>query len=237
LELYKESKTISERLIKYLEQEKTSLSIEGVFQEPEEPPILLEDIEIVYSCINDLLTKFFEEIGIKYYYNIRLSVDIPKKIHGLILDVDRFGINELDPSIWDKIKAIQIIFSEDMSNNNIQRICEDFQSSSMILMIVGIKWPVDKETQIIEVSQTEKIKYPENIKVVHYEFFAEIIGLKGDYEVALKETIDLFEKSELEILQDLHNSSTVKMHDTEELLQDLKEKGLIEKNLEEYFNK
>ena len=52
-----------------------------------------------------------------------------------------------------------------------------------------------------------------------------------------KESVNLFENSELDILQDLHNSSTVIMHDTEELLQDLKEKGLIEKNLEEYFNK
>ncbi len=237
LELYKESKLISENLKLYLEQQKSSLPEEDVVLKTKGPAILVEDTEIVYSCINDLLTKYFNEIGIKYYYNPHLYGDISKKIHGLILATDIILFEDLDPSIRDKIKAIQIIFSEDISNQNIQRICEDFQSSSMILMIIGIKWPKDSETQTIEVPQNKKIKYPENIKIVHYELFSKLIGLKGDYEVALREIFNLYDKSELDLLHDSHNFSTAKMHDTEELLQDLKEKGLNEKKLEEYFNK
>jgi len=200
-------------------------------------PTYVGDIEIVYSCINDLLTKYFDEIGIKYYSNPQIHEKVQNQIHGLILTDDKFLIEDVDPSIRDKIKAIEIVFSEDMSNKNIRALCENFQNSSMILMIVGIKWPKESGTQTFEVPQDKRIKYRENIKIVHNELFAELIGLKGVYEMAFKEIISLYDNLKIDLLQKSHASSTVKMHDTKELLQDLKERGLIKKKLGEYFHK
>ncbi|MCK5641934.1 MAG: hypothetical protein KAJ19_14115, partial [Gammaproteobacteria bacterium] len=236
LEFYKENQIISENLNLYLEKQKPSMLGEDIIMEAKEPTNI-GDIEIVYSCINDLLTKYLDEIKIKYYSNPQIYDEIQNQIHGLILTDDKFLIKDVDSSIRDKIKAIKIVFSEDMSNKNIQALCENFQNSSMILMIVGIKWPKEIGTQTFEVPQDKRIKYRENIKIVHYESFAELIGLKGVYEMAFKEIIRLYDNLDINLLHKSHESSTVKMHDTKELLQDLKERGLIKKKLGEYFHK
>jgi hypothetical protein len=237
LELYKESKLISENLKLYLEQQKSALPKEDSILETKEHLRPIADTEIVYSCINDLLTKYFDDIGIKYYYNPQIHDDINKQIHGLILTDDKFLIKEVDPSIRDTIKAIQLLFVEDISHKNVRKLGKIFQNSSMILMIIGIRWPKDVESQTFEVIRDKKIKYPENIKIGNFELFADLIGLKGTYKVALEEIINLYDKSDLDILQKSHESSTVKMHDTNELIHDLKDKGLIKKKLAEYFHK
>jgi hypothetical protein len=236
LELYKESKVISENLKLYLEQQKSAIPKQENILESIEKLEPIKDTEIVYSCINDLLTKYFDDIGIKYYYNPQIYDDMNKQIHGLILTDDKFLIQDVDPSIRDKIKAIQILFVGDISNIDIRKLAKMFQSPSMIFIIIGIKWSKDVESQISELNQDKKIKYPENIKLVNHHLFANLIGLKGTYEVALEEIIHLYDHSDIDILQKSHESSAVRMHDTKELIQDLKDKGLIKKKLKEYFH-
>ncbi|MHA2030362.1 MAG: hypothetical protein ACW99Q_13300, partial [Candidatus Kariarchaeaceae archaeon] len=236
LELYKESKVIEENLKLYLEQQKSELSKKEAIMESIEKLEPIKDIEIVYSCINDLLTKYFDDIGIKYYYNPQIYDDIHKHIHGLILTDDKFLIQDVDPSIRDKIKAIQILLVEDLSNTNVQKLATTFQSSSMIFMIIGIKWPKDGMSQTFELNEDKQIKHPENIKLVNYDLFGNLIGLKGAYIVALREIIHLYDNSDIDVLRQSHESSTIKMHDTKELIQDLKDKGLIKKKLKEYFH-
>ena len=74
------------------------------------------------------------------------------------------------------------------------------------------------------------------MQIYHYELFYKSIGLKGAYEVAFKEIIDLYDKTELDTLRIYHESSNIKIHDTQELLNDLRERGLIKKKLSEYFH-
>ncbi|MHA2398490.1 MAG: DUF2341 domain-containing protein [Promethearchaeota archaeon] len=236
LELYKESKVIAENLKLYLEQQKSALPKKETILESMEKLEPIKDTEIVYSCINDLLTKYFDDIGIKYYYNPQIYDDMNKQTHGLILTDDKFLIQDVDPSIRDKIKAIQILFVEDISNTDIRKLAKMFQNPSMIFIIIGIKWSKDVESQIVELNQDKKIRYPENIKLVNYHLFADLIGLKGTYKVALEEIVHLYDHSDIDILQKSHESSTVRMHDTKELIQDLKDKGLIKKKLKEYFH-
>jgi len=196
----------------------------------------MEDVEIVYSCINDLITKYFDEIGIKYYSNLIIYSDTQDKIHGLILNDEKYHIEDLDPSIREKIKAIQIIFTEDLTNKNVLRLCRNFQRKDIILIIIGIKWPTEVESLTIEIPADRKIKYPKNIKIYHYELFYKSLGLKGAYEAAFQEIIDLYNKSEFNTLQIYHESSNIKIHGTDELLNDLREKGLIKDSLREYFH-
>ncbi|MFX1243319.1 MAG: hypothetical protein ACFFA7_18920, partial [Promethearchaeota archaeon] len=80
-------------------------------------------------------------------------------------------------------------------------------------------------------------QYQENIRIIHYELFMTLMGLTGAYETAFKEIIDLYNKSEIEILQEIQESSEVIIHSTDELRYDLKEKRLIMDKLEEYFNR
>ncbi|MFX1530578.1 MAG: DUF2341 domain-containing protein [Promethearchaeota archaeon] len=237
LELYKESKLISDNLKIYVESQESSDTKETAIPETIETLILTEKIDIVYACINDLLTKYFDEIGIKYYSNLQIYDDVQDVIHGLILTDNKLLAVDIDPSIREKIKSIQIIYTEDISNENITKLCQTFQNPFAELIIVGIKWPKNIETQTIEVPPYKEIKYQENIRIIHHELFSTWIGLKGAYETAFNEIIDLYNKSELDILHETHESSEIIIHSTDELFYDLKEKGLVEHTLKEYFHR
>ncbi|MFX0037110.1 MAG: hypothetical protein ACFE9I_15880, partial [Candidatus Hermodarchaeota archaeon] len=237
LELYKESKLISDNLKIYVEGQESSYSEEGIVLEPKESQVLMRELEIVYSCINDLLTKYFDEIGIKYYSNPQIYDDIQNQIHGLILNDNNSLIADMDPSIKDKIKSIQIIYTEDISNENIIKLCKSFQNPNAVVIIVGIKWPKNIDAQTIEIPSDKDIKHQENVRIIHYELFSTFIGLKGDYEIAFKEIIQLYYNSEFDILRETHESSAIIIHSTDELFYDLKEKGLIEYKLQEYFHR
>jgi len=237
LELYKESKLISDNLKIYVDSQESSTPEEDTILETKEPQMLMGEVEIVYSCINDLLTKYFDEIEIKYYSNPQIYDNVQDQIHGLILTDNKLLISDIDPSIRDKIKSIQVIYTEDISNENVIKLCKNFQNPSVVLIIVGIKWPKNIEAQTIEIPKNKGIKHQENIRIIHYELFSTLIGLKGAYEGAFNEIIDLYNKSELDFLRETHESSEIIIHSTDELLYDLKEKSLIKHKLKEYFHR
>ena len=102
LELYKESQKISENLKLYLQQQESSTPEEILSATPEVQSELGEDISLVYRCINDLLTKYFDDIGIKYYSNPQIHDKISDQIHGLIL-ADQYNIEDVDPLIRERM--------------------------------------------------------------------------------------------------------------------------------------
>ncbi|MHA2283627.1 MAG: hypothetical protein ACXAC5_22525 [Promethearchaeota archaeon] len=237
LDLYNESKLISENLKVYIGNQESSNTEEEAILEAKEPQLLIEEIEIVYSCINDLLTKYFDDMGIKYYSNPQIYDDVQNQIHGLILTDNKLLIADIDPSIRDKIKSIQIIYTRDVSNENIIKLSNNFLKPDVVLIIVGIEWSNNIEAQTIEIPPHRGINHQENIRIIHYELFSSLIGLKDNYEIAFNEIINLYYKSQLDVLQETHESSEIIIHSTDELLYDLKEKGLIKQKLQEYFHR
>ncbi|MFW9820163.1 MAG: hypothetical protein ACFFE5_11190, partial [Candidatus Thorarchaeota archaeon] len=236
LELYNESKVISDNLKGYMEHQESSDTEESITLETIEPEPIIGGVEIVYSCMNDLLTKYFDDMGVKYYSNVQIYKNIQAYIHGLIL-ADQLHLEDIDPLVIERIKSIQIIFTEDMSNATITNLCQTFYNPNILLIIVSIKWPKDIEAQIIEIPPNIGEQYHENIRIIHYELFMTLMGLTGAYEIAFKEIIDLYNKSEIAILQETQESSEVIIHSTDELKYDLKEKGIITDQLEDYFNR
>ncbi|MHA2035112.1 MAG: DUF2341 domain-containing protein [Promethearchaeota archaeon] len=235
LEFYNESKLISENLKGYMKNQESSKTKEGTVVETIEPQALKDEVESVYSCINDLLTKYFDDVGIKYYSNPQIYDYIQNQIHGLILIDNKLQLVDIDPSIRDKIRSIQIIYTEDLSNENLTKLCQTFQNQYAILIIVGIKWPINIEAQTIEIPPGIGAEYNKNIRIIHCQLFATEIGLKDVYETAFKEIIDVYNRSEFDVLQETHESSEIIIHTTEELIYDLREKGLITNKLDEYF--
>ncbi|MFX1428166.1 MAG: hypothetical protein ACFFBE_17055, partial [Promethearchaeota archaeon] len=235
LELYNESKLISENLKGYMEQQESSDVEESTISEPVEPPTVEEDIEIVYSCINDLMTKYFDDRGIKYYSNPQIYNNFQTQLHGLILTEDKLQIIDIDPSISEKIRSIQIIYTEEITNENVTKLCQSFINPNAILIIVGIKWPENIEAQTMEIPPILGAGYRKNIRIIHYELFLSLLGLEGAYETAFKEIIELYNKSDYDILQETHELSEIIIHSNDELRYDLKEKGLIKDKLEEFF--
>ncbi|MFW9829016.1 MAG: hypothetical protein ACFFEY_15670, partial [Candidatus Thorarchaeota archaeon] len=236
IELYNESKLISDNLKGYMKNQESSDIEESVTLETTEPKLINLEEEIVYSCVNDLLTKYFDDIDIKYYSNPQIYYNNETQIHGLIL-ADQFKIEDIDPLVRERIKSIQIIYTENLSNENVTRLCQTFDNPYALLFIVGIKWPKDIEAQIIEIPQKVGVEYQENIRIIHYELFSTLIGLEGAYKTAFKEIIDLYCQSDIDILRETHESSEIIIHSTDELQYDLKEKGLITDKLEDYFNR
>ncbi|MFX1391926.1 MAG: hypothetical protein ACFE9Z_17815, partial [Promethearchaeota archaeon] len=110
-----------------------------------------------------------------------------------------------------------------------------FYNPYAVLTIVGIKWPKDIDAQTIETPPILGVEYQKNIRIIHFDLFTSMIGLEGTYETAFKEIIDLYNKSNIDILRETHESSEIIIHSSDELRYDLKEKGLIKDKLEEYF--
>ena len=249
LKLYKESQEISQNLKIYLESQESSISDEEVISETIETPTkaieapveivgspdLTEELDIVYTCINDLITKYFDEIGIKYYSFPSIYTSTQIRIHGLILNDDKYLIEEMNLSLKENVKAIQFLFSEDISIKNIIKLYKDIQREDIALIIIGINWPTNNNSLTLKIPPNKNIKYPYNLRIYHYESFCESIGLIGDYAVAFKEIIDFYNNANLDVLRIYHESSNVNIHGTEELFNDLKEKRLIKDSLEEYF--
>ncbi|MFX1243266.1 MAG: hypothetical protein ACFFA7_18630, partial [Promethearchaeota archaeon] len=178
LELYNESKVISDNLKGYMEHQESSDTEESIESGTMEPQPITGEAKIVYSCINDLLTKYFDDIGIKYYSNPQIYKDIQTQVHGLIL-ADQFHLEDIDPSMRGSLKSIQIIFTEDTSNATITNFCQTFHNPAVLLIIVGIKWPMNVEAQIIEIPPNLGDQYQENIRIIHYELFMTLMGLTG----------------------------------------------------------
>ena len=196
----------------------------------------IADISITYSCINDLLTKFFDDLGIKYYSNPQIYQDYQKIINGLILNENKlFHKFYGNLEIYQRLKAIQIIYTDDLSRENIIHQCQNFQHYDLGLIIVGIKWPRSQNIQTLDIPYDIGIKYRENIQVIHHELFAIKIGLEQNYKVAFNEIIDLYNQMDYEFLHKVHQSNTVRIHNTEELKQDLNRIGLINNDLNEFF--
>ncbi|MFX1413447.1 MAG: DUF2341 domain-containing protein [Promethearchaeota archaeon] len=228
LKLYNESKIVSENLKRYMDNQ-AKLEQDRKL-EVAETPIVVGEVEIVYSCINDLLTKYFDEVGIKYYSNPQIYDDVQSKIHGLILFDDRISFLNIDPSIRDRIRSIQIIYTEDTSNEAIIKLSKEFQNEYTLLILVVIKW--------LENNESFSFQGPmKNVRINHYKAFIESIGLKGVYEEAFNEIIDLYFKGQFDILRETHELSEVIIHSTDELLYDLKEKGLVMYELKEYLHR
>ena len=196
----------------------------------------IPDISITYSCINDLLTKFFDDLGIKYYSNPQIYQEYQKNINGLILNENKlFHKFNGNLEIYQRLKAIQIIYTDDLSRENIIQQCQNFQHYDLGLIIVGIKWPRSQNIQTLDIPYDIRIKYRENIQVIHHELFAIKIGLEQNYKVAFNEIIDLYNQMDFEFLHKVHQSNTVRIHNTEELKQDLNRIGLINNDLNEFF--
>jgi hypothetical protein len=271
LELYQESKKISEKLLQYgvdieiltpkdyiiIEPEGESDAESDIQREVESEEVSVEEDEIeresdsdvegegesedsidsmTYSCINALLTEIYEKKGIKYYSNIQINPNNQESIDGLILNDENFfqnmitksdNLDELALEKLSQIRAIQIKFTEDISTETIINISEKFQISDTILIIVGINWPESEHNITLNVPKDERIINSEDIKVVHHDLFIKLMGIEEEGEKEFKKIVSFNNNKDKDSLKEQYSKIQVKLHDTDELKNDLREKGLI----------
>ena len=200
--------------------------------------------------INSVITKFLNEnINEKYYSEPMIYPD-GKRPDGLILENDGFvqkrllnTINgeylreklDLDANNLDQIKATQFDFTNNISNENLINKIGKYQSEDSLLIIVGTRWHLFDE--IKQLPKDERIKYPQNVRVISHELAADFLGLKNKEKKLYEKIIDNNNDCNLNSLQDLYHNelSKINRHNTEDLRQYMIQKDLIKENFNEYF--
>ena len=197
-----------------------------------------EAIPLKNDCINNIITKYFDENGIKYYSNPQIYPEEDGIVSGLILNDNGLLQNrftklndgsylanqlQVDTSKLESINAIQFLFTDNLSVDSLVEYCQKFQNPEMMLLIIGIEWPSYHYDDIIPVPKDKDIKFHENIKIVNLDLFSKIMLIDEQSKVKLNEIVDL--KNDLNALENLYNATKIQLHDTTELKDELKQKG------------
>ena len=249
-ELFGQCKDISNELFKLGMTREAENTKSFTFLKSEAKSNILEFNLNANTCINVLLTKYGDEGGIAYYTEPKIYPDKMISTDGLILNDQQFlqrrltefeGSKDLaeelkiEPESIGHIKALQFIFANDLSPNNLVDLCENFETVDVMLLIVGLNWPAYQYEQTIDVPQGTRITYPENISIIDHELFADFVGFTGKDRARFNKLIELHQKMDLPALKKIFDSIKITPHDTEDLKYDLKQKRLIKEDLNEYF--
>jgi len=199
-----------------------------------------EAVPIRNACVNNVLTKFFDENAIKYYSSPEIYPENQETINGLILNDNNFLQNrftelddsqeiseelDIDPANLDNINAVQVLFPVDLSVEAIINYCQKFQNPEMILLIVGLEWPAYNYGEIINLPTDKSIKYPKNVKIVNFNVFSRIFLINEQYQKDLQNIIN--SHYDFDSLNESFEKTRTVLHDTSELKDDLKQKGLF----------
>ncbi|MFX1499795.1 MAG: hypothetical protein ACFFDH_02385 [Promethearchaeota archaeon] len=143
---------------------------------------------------------------------------------------------KLTPSFIENIKGMQFDYTNDLSYENILEKIEKYQSKDTILFIVGTKW--DFYDNIIEVPQDDLVKYPENIKIINHELFADFINISGNDRDIFDKIIQLNQEKALDALKIFYmqDLSLIKTYNANDLKNELIQYNLIKNDIDEYFS-
>lgn len=206
-----------------------------------------------HQCILDELTRYFNERGEeKLFAEPRIYPGVSKGCDGLILNDNSYLQNRLRNSSngeisklihgiatdsidnqMGHIKAIQFDFTNDITDQNIINKSIKYERPDLMLYIVGTNWyPYDP---IKKLPNDSSILYPENTKVISNELLADFIGLQGEDRNRFEHIINLNYDKDIDSLKTLHEKNNINRNNKEQLREELKDKGLIKKYINEYF--
>jgi len=248
-EIYGECKNISSELFKLgITEEAENLKLFANLES--EALASITEFTLTSSCINGLMTQLGNFVGLIYYTEPGIYPD--KKIHadGFILNDSRFLQKRLtipedgqdlaeelniDPANIDHIKAIQFIYTSDLSEQKINELCVTYQTIDIMNFIVGLKWSSFQYERTMELPEDNRIEYPENIRVINYTLFAELVGLEGRFRARFDKIMDFHDSTDANALKKIRDSMKDLPHTTVDLKENLRQKGLLLKDFNDYF--
>jgi hypothetical protein len=152
----------------------------------------------VSFAINELVTKYCDNILVRYYTDPQVYSNGQKILNGWLLNDTKFLQHRLTnpqsglelvrelglyPENLADITAIQLIYEGDLSYNSIIDICREHQNPSIITFIVGLNWPPTfQDRQSFAPPEDNNITYKENIRIINCNLFANFIGFEGEYK-------------------------------------------------------
>jgi hypothetical protein len=207
-----------------------------------------------HNCVLDEVTLYFNTHYKELFFaEPKIFPNSRKGVDGLILNDQKFlqkrltdpnNANDLSLLIhhipakilntqFDHIKAIQFDLTNNITNENIIKKCLKYQRPDLMLYIVGTHWyPYDP---VKPLPKDKAILYPENIRVINYELFSDLIGFQGKAKEHFEQIIDLNYNTKIGTLKKIHELNNIKWNDTNQLREVLKEKKLIKNSINDYF--
>jgi len=119
---------------------------------------------------------------------------------------------KIDPKKFDHIKVVLFDYTGLLIKNNIINKIEKYQHSKIMLFIVGTHWFQSWVSRVKKLPKDKRIKYPENIRIIKWDLFADLLNLSDDNRKRLKEIIKLSGLRDLETLKNLNEQNNYKLH-------------------------
>ncbi|MFX1344020.1 MAG: S8 family serine peptidase [Promethearchaeota archaeon] len=168
-------------------------------------------VSFVTFAINEILTRYFDNITVKYYNYPQIYRNGQKSLNGWISNDTKFLQHRLTnpqnglelvrelgyyPENVSNITAIQFVYTNDLSFNSIIEICQELQNPNVLMFILGFSWPsIFQDRHVFTPPEDANIMYKENIRIIDYILFANLIGLEGENRELFFKTIRTHLKS------------------------------------------
>ncbi|UYP45102.1 hypothetical protein NEF87_001387 [Candidatus Lokiarchaeum ossiferum] len=201
------------------------------------------------SHLSSLITEFGHKSGLIYYTNPKIYQDETIVADGLILNDTQFlqyrltsqgdGKNlaaqfDIDAGKIAHVKALQFIYTTDLSWEKLIEISLKYQRMDVMLFIVGLSWPLQSE-QFISLPQDNQIEFPENIRIIRHNLFADLVGLEDNYKMQYNLIIHYCQSNNIKALKQILHSLNNPLYTNINLKDALKRKGLIKNKIQEFF--
>ena len=203
---------------------------------------------LVSECIGKIVSKYGDEIGVKYYSNPKIYPHSQKCTDCLILNEDellykrltgsKFGISlahelKIHPKSIKNVKALQIIYTNDISERIIINMSENFQLPEVILLIVGLTWPRYQYERTFDFHDSKS--YDGMIKIINHELFAGLLELGDKQKKQIERMIRFFNESNVDSLKEFSGSNATHIYNSSDLKGHLLSKGLISETFQDFF--
>ncbi len=119
------------------------------------------------------------------------------------------GIN---PERLEHIKVVLFDYTSWLHKINIMEKILKYQHSKIMFFIVGTYWSQKWIGRVRKLPKDKRIKYPENIRIIKWDLFADLLNLSNDNRKQFEEVIKLSRLRDLETLIELNEQNDYKLH-------------------------
>jgi len=119
---------------------------------------------------------------------------------------------KIDSKKLDHIKVVLFDYTSLLSIDNILDKIMKYQHLNIMLFIVGTYWFQNWIGRVKSLPKDRRIKYPENIRIIRWDLFADLLNLSDNNRKQLDEVIKLNRLRDLDALKNLNEQNNYKLH-------------------------
>ncbi|MFX1238395.1 MAG: hypothetical protein ACFFAS_12520 [Promethearchaeota archaeon] len=205
----------------------------------------------MHKILHSVLTPYFDSMGMVYYSEV--SVFPPKIIDGLLLNDTIFYKDFKDNKFialllentylartlgltsqkLEKIKALNIDYTLNATKKNLMDKIIKYQSPETFLFIVLLDQYYRCKTKSLPID--DNILFRDNIIIIGLDLFLDLIGLPNNLRNYFESVYEMVDEGNLKELMNEPILDSNERHNTQVFEINLKELGLIRKNISEFF--